>query len=107
MKSKLFKKHKKRVEKVREFTGKNAIFVIMAIVALVFLFSNILSKSDTPPKENQAVITEEIESENPVTDSKIEPFRFYFIDLIILVGGGGVCVVMILRERRKTKEELK
>jgi len=99
---KLFKKHKERVEKVRDFTGKNMIFVIMAVIALVLLSCNFLIKPETPQTENQAVIIEET-----IADDELLAFRFYFIDLVILAGGGGVCLVMILRERKKTKEDLK
>lgn len=33
-------------------------------------------------------------------------WRFYPSDLVILLVGGGICVIMIMRERKKAKEEL-
>jgi len=109
---KLFKNHKKRVEKVKDFTAKNKVFAIMMIVAVIFLLVNFVFTSDKIPSEYQEVIiSDNVEAEETVvaenTESKRETWRFYFIDLIILGVGGGFCLVMILRQRKKTKEELK
>jgi sugar phosphate permease len=112
---KLLEKHNKRVKKVKEYTGKNKVFVITALVAIVFLLYNFVFVSKDNPqieKQHQQVIisdTSEQESEEVTTGtvSKRETWRFYFIDLIILGSVGGLCLIMIIRERRKVKEELK
>ena len=96
---KLFKNHKTRVEKVRSFGSKNKIFVITAIVAVVFLLANfVFNVKDKPPHEG---------GENAAAEIEPLSWRFYPIDLAILGVGGGFCTVMIIRQRKKTKEELK
>jgi len=109
---KLFEKHKKRVEKVKDFTAKNKVFAIMMVVAVVFLLVNFVFTSDKNPQEEHdtAIISENADvTEEPaaVTQTQRETWRFYFIDLIVLGAGGGFCLIMILRQRKKTKEELK
>jgi Na+/H+ antiporter NhaC len=103
----LFAAHKKRVEKVKAFTGKNKIFVAMMIFAAVFLFINFVIQPNNQQSENQQCESEVIVCENAVSATEPETWRFYFIDVIVLVVGGGFCTVMILRERRRTREELK
>jgi hypothetical protein len=115
--SKLFDRHKKRVEKVKDFTSKNKIFVITMIIAVIFLLINFVfvpkeSQGENPQGESETIISENVENETgqsaqTATTNLREQWRFYFIDVIILVAGGGFCVVMILRQRRKTREELK
>ena len=112
---KLLKNHSKRVEKVKEYTGKNKVFVITALVAIVFLLYNFVfvsNHSDNPQAERQqevniSVPSEQDESAVIESESKRETWRFYFIDLIILGSVGGLCLIMIIRERRKVKEDLK
>ena len=105
---KLFKNHKIRVEKVKDFAGKNKVFVITMIVAAIFLFFNfVIQPHNMRQDENQAVISENVDNETEQSSNQVESWRFYFIDVIVLVAGGGFCTVMILRQRRKTREELK
>jgi heme/copper-type cytochrome/quinol oxidase subunit 3 len=101
----LFAAHKKRVEKVKAFASKNKIFVAMMIFAAVFLFINFVVQPHNQQCESEVIVCENAN----VAESTTEPetWRFYFIDVIILVAGGGFCTVMILRERRRTREELK
>jgi Fe2+ transport system protein B len=108
---KLFNKHKKRVEKVKDFTAKNKVFAVMMVVAVIFLLFNFVFVSRESPQiipQNDVSISDNVENE---AETAIEPqretWRFYFIDLIILGAGGGFCLIMILRQRRKTREELK
>ena len=108
------KNHKKRVEKVKEFTDKNKVFVITMLIATVFLLVNFVFVPKENPKitpVTEEAITETSEETVAVVEAEIErqreTWRFYFIDVVILVAGGGFCLVMILRERRKTKEALK
>ena len=113
MKLRLFEKHKKRVEKVKAFTGKNKIFVAMMIFAVVFLLVNFVIQPHNQQSESEVIISENAEGETEQSTNETaatslrEQWRFYFIDVIILVAGGGFCLVMILRQRRKTREELK
>ena len=93
-------KHRERVERVRNFTQKNKVFVIMAVIAVIFLCSNFLFSEENGTKtepENKNTVSEETEKTH---------WRFYWGDLIVLVVGGGICTVNIIKERKKAKEEL-
>ena len=48
----------------------------------------------------------ETEPQETVQSETVEGWRFYPIDLVVLGAGGELCVVMILREKRRAKEEL-
>jgi hypothetical protein len=67
-------------------------------------FNFVIQPAQKSHSEQETAITEEIEDE---AAASVESWRFYFIDVIVLVVGGGFCLVMILRQRRKTREELK
>jgi hypothetical protein len=95
----------KRVEKVKNYAGNNKVFVATMLVAVVFLLFNFVFTSDNTPQEE--IISEISEYETPAAEPQREIWRFYFIDVIILGAGGGFCLIMLLRERRKTKEALK
>ncbi len=92
--------HKRRVEKVREFTSHNKIFTAFAVLLIIFLLFRIVpnrtSENETENQEEQKV-SEEAEETG---------WRFYPIDLVVLGVGGGFCSIMIIRERRKAKEGL-
>lgn len=98
-------KHSERVERVKNFTEKNKVFVIMAVVAVIFLCSNFFfSKEDTAekmPKTSQSEV-----DENAEKTAEKPQWQFYSADLWILLCGGGFCTIMIIRERKKAKEEL-
>jgi hypothetical protein len=111
---KLIESHKKRVVKIKEFTSKNKLFVLMAIAAFVFLLSYTRFQPNAP-QEPQYELCEEtgeyiivVDHEHAAIDEIYElvRWRFYWIDAVILVAGGGFCLVMIMRNRRKTKREL-
>jgi hypothetical protein len=55
--------------------------------------------------QEEIIISEN--AETPAAEPQRDIWRFYFIDVIILGAGGGFCLIMILRERKKTKEALK
>lgn len=97
-------KHKERVQKVRDFTEKNKIFVIMAVVAVIFLCSNFFFSKEDDVKTSETVQSEAVENTKETAD-KLQ-WQFYWTDLWILLGAGGFCTVMIIRERKKAKEEL-
>ncbi len=97
-------KHKERVQKVKNFTEKNKVFVIMAVVTVIFLCSNFFFS-----KENNDITPETVQSEameNTEETASKPQWQFYWTDLWVLLGVGGVCTIMIIRERKKAKEEL-
>lgn len=96
-------KHKERVQKIRNFTEKNKVFTIMAVIAVIFLLSNFFFSKDNT--EKNLPDTETVQAETEENPPKAE-WQFYWSDLWILAVGGGFCTVMIIRERRKAKEEL-
>ncbi|MBP0974821.1 MAG: hypothetical protein VZR73_07715 [Acutalibacteraceae bacterium] len=92
----MFEGHRKRAEKVRGYfsrKGAVALFAILASIALLFSLVMNHQVKETEPQET-------VQSEN------VEGWQFYPVDLIVLGAGGGLCVVMILREKRRAKEEL-
>ena len=77
---------------------------------MIYLLSNLLI-GDTKPTETVTPETSTSQSEQ-IIEEVTEPeeplqWRFYWIDLWILVVGGGFCSVMIIREKRKAREQLK
>jgi len=92
-------KHKERVQKIKSFTGKNKFFIVMMSIAIIFLCSDFFFS-----KENNDETTEISQSETDETENC--KWRFYPVDALILFIGGGFCVAMILKEKRKSKEEL-
>lgn len=86
--------HKKHAEKVRGMLVKNKAIAVLAVLFAVTLLVNIVR--NRPVSEQ----TETVQITN-------ENWRFYPIDLAVLGAGGAVCAAMILREKRRAKEELK
>ncbi len=94
----MFEGHGKRVEKVRGyFTQKRAITLFAILAAIALLVSLVMNHQ---VKESDADTQEITASE---TD---ESWRLYPVDLVVLGAGGGLCAVMMLREKRRAKEEL-
>lgn len=91
--------HSKRVEKVREFTSHNKVFVAIAVILIGFLLFRAVNRDPQQSEKTQdeQSVTEETEDTG---------WRFYPIDLVVLGVGGGFCTIMIIRERRKAKEGL-
>lgn len=96
-------KHRKRVEKIRSFTEKNKVFTITAVIAVIFLLSNFFFSKDNT--EKNLPDTETIQTATEENPQKAE-WQFYWSDLWMLAVGGGFCTIMIIRERKKAKEEL-
>lgn len=94
--------HKERAEKVRSYASKNIVFIVAAILIIIFLIvSGVSNRTQEPDATEQSTVSTE------VADTKTEQgWRFYPIDLVVLGVGGGFCSIMIIRERRKTKEGL-
>ena len=96
-------KHKERVQKIRTFTEKNKVFTIMAVIAVIFLFSNFFFSKDNT--EKNLPDTETVQTETEENPQKAE-WQFYWSDLWILAIGGGFCTVMIIRERKEAEGAL-
>ena len=110
--------HKERVAKVKSFAEKNKLFSFLAVIFSVYIIYSLVSgnlterqKVEQPPVSQSEQISEDekvdtnINSENE--NNELPKWRFYSIDLWILLGGGGFCMVKILQEKRRAKEELK
>ena len=94
------KKYKERLASVRKFTAKNRLFSLIAIALLLFLIGNAVVHRIGDDKSKSIV------SETEITETEPEHWRFYPVDLGVLVVGGGFCTIMILRERKKAREKL-
>lgn len=105
--------HNKRVQKVKNFTENNKMFSVIAVIVVIYLLFSIvgskLSDDDNNPNETTSQSQSEMlqKSETAaVSEAAGDHWRFYWIDLWILVGAGGFCSVMIIRERKKAREKL-
>ena len=94
------KSYKERLANVRAFTAKNRLFSLIAVGLVLFLLGNAVAHRIGDEK------TKPIVSETEVTETEPEHWRFYPVDLGVLVVGGGFCTIMILRERKKAREKL-
>ncbi|MCM1315485.1 MAG: hypothetical protein NC205_06330 [Prevotella sp.] len=97
-------KHKERVQQIKNFTGKNKVFVIMTMIAVIFLFSGFFFSKENDVKTYETIQVET--SENTKETAENPQWQFYWSDLWVLLGVGGFCTIMIIRERKKLKEEL-
>lgn len=98
--------HKERVASVKGFVSRNKVFTVIAVIVVVWLLGNFLFSKVNPDSE---VDTNSNVSQSEMADAETEQtpeWQFYPIDLWILLIGGGFCTVMILREKKKAKEEL-
>ena len=94
------KKYKERFASVRKFTAKNRLFSLISIALVLFLLGNAVAHRIGEDKSKPIV------SETEVTETEPEHWRFYPVDLGVLVVGGGFCTIMIIRERKKAREKL-
>lgn len=110
------KSHKERVEKVRSYIEKNKFFSVVAAIIVVALIGNfIINKVSEAKAKDMAAssVQEEMieDNGNNSADTNINQeeelhWRFYWIDLWILLGGGGFCLIKILQEKKKAREKL-
>ncbi len=107
--------HRQRVEKVRNFTDKNKLFSAISVIIITVLIGNFVIKCLSAKEKEMkptTTVTSEIEDETVDTNINEEAnqskptWRFYWIDLWILLIGGGFCTIKILQERKKSKEKL-
>ena len=94
------KNYKERLATVKNFTAKNRLFSLIAVGLVLFLLGNAVAHRIGDDKSKPIV------SETEVTETEPEHWRFYPVDLGVLVVGGGFCTIMILRERKKAREKL-
>jgi hypothetical protein len=103
-------KHRKRVENAKNFMGKNKIFTAITAIIVIVAIVNIIGRgSILPPSEiesAQEIVGEENALQDEPEEAEEETWRFYWIDVIILVLAGGFCVAMIIRERRKANDDI-
>ena len=101
-------KYAERVEKAKNFVNKNKLFTIIAVFAVCYLFVNCLfskvnsdSFADTEMVQSESSETQEIPDEETTMH-----WQFYWSDLVILAIAGGFCTIMIIRERKKERDNL-
>ena len=94
------KNYKERLATVKNFTAKNRLFSLIAIALVLFLLGNAVAHRIGDDKSKPIV------SETEITETESEHWRFYPVDLGVLVVGGGFCTIMIIRERKKAREKL-
>ena len=94
------KNYKERLATVKNFTTKNRLFSLIAIALVLFLLGNAVAHRIGDDKSKPIV------SETEVSETEPEHWRFYPIDLAVLVVGGGFCTIQIIRERKKAREKL-
>ena len=94
----MFEGHRKRAEKVRGYFSQKRAITLFAIFASIALLVSLVMNYQV--KETDSDVQETAASD---TD---ESWRFYPVDLVVLGAGGGLCAVMMLREKRRAKEEL-
>ena len=115
MKKKHKETHKERVAKVKNFAEHNKMFTFIAVILCIYVaFSLISGKTkdrQTATEQPASSQSEQLDGEEKVDtgvnsgNEEIPKWRFYPIDLVVLLGGGGFCMVKILQEKRRAKEE--
>ena len=116
---KLFKKYNERSQKIERFILKNKIFCITVLVLAVLLAGGKIQNKLAEERRADTSVSQEVNenSEDEKVDTSVNlektekkddeiHWRFYWIDLVVLVVGGGFCTFKILQEKRKTKEKL-
>ena len=92
----MFEGHKKRAEKVRGYFSRKGAVALFAILASAALLISLVMNHQVKETDPQETVQSEMS----------ESWRFYPVDLVVLGAGGGLCAVMMLREKRRAKEEL-
>ena len=92
----MFEGHRKRAEKVRGYFSQKRAITLFAILASIALLVSLVMNYQVKETEPQETVQTET----------VEGWRFYPVDLVVLGAGGGLCAVMMLREKRRAKEEL-
>ena len=92
------------------------IFLVVVVIAIAIIGNFVMNGitaikgKDKPTSSVSEEIAENTEEASADTKNNQEEesshWRFYWIDLRILIGGGGFCVIKILQEKKKAREKL-
>ncbi len=107
------KKYNERALSIERYILKNKFFLIVVLFLIVFIiFSEINTNIESSKQTTTTTEITETEEKNEDVDTGINiseelpHWKFYSIDLWVLIIGGTVCTVNIIRERKKAKEKL-
>lgn len=107
------KSYKERLQIAKGFTKSNRLFTVIAIILLIGLTANVVNEDSSKAQPVPTEMTDETVSEVFPTDAtshkpeeEIPNWKFYPIDLWILAVGVGGCTVMIIREKKKARDQL-
>lgn len=104
-----FDKFKARKEVVKQRMADNKVFVVAVTIILLFLVVQAIKNKDAPDtgyNEQQESSTDEATAEEKQKQPEEPHWRFYWSDLVILGVGSAFCGTMIIKERRKARENL-
>ena len=92
-----------RVKQSKKFIHKNKLFmfIVLALFILGYLGGNDFAQ-DKLPEEPE---TMQSQTEDQPEETTLH-WRFYWSDVGILVVAGGFCTIMIIRERKKERDNL-
>lgn len=97
--------HKERVERIREYSSKNKLFVIIAAAIILFLICGNFIGNE--PKEQNTDKSVTNESKEDATSNDYTPhWRFYWSDLVIFTTCVGTYAVIKIRRCVKEREKL-
>ena len=109
--------HKDRVAKVKDFAEHNKLFSLIAVILCIYIAATLISHKNndkqTVSEQPATSQSEQLDGEEKVDtninseENEIPKWRFYPIDLWILLGGGGFCIIKIMQEKHRAKEEFK
>lgn len=107
-----------RAIKIERSILKNKLYILICIIVIAFLAVTALTKdnsndvvsintenSDTVEVDNDDLDKTSFVDGMAATSGKVLKWKFYPIDAWILGVGGAFCTVMIIKERRKAKED--
>lgn len=98
--------HKERVERVREFSGKNKIFIVIAIILLILLFSGNFNHSVRQKNTTDNTSVSSVESEAETENDNTPHWRFYWSDFIVFSVCVGAYAAIKIKKSVKAREKL-
>ncbi len=118
MKNKHKVTHKERVAMVKEYAENNKLYTLIAVILCIYIGASLISgkihkrnNAEQPSSSQSEQVSEDEEADTNVNSEnkkkELPKWRFYSIDLWILLGGGGFCMIKIMQEKRRAKEEFK